>query len=111
MEQPEVLVQSIVRHLPSKNQEKRRPTVVFAAKEESVWVEPHYAPMAAMPLFVNILLHPLGNPADNDLQILASASNMTRKIPMERLSGAEIEQIQEIGEFVIELVRLCHSAA
>jgi hypothetical protein len=67
--------------------------------------------MAAMPLFVNILIHPLGSPADNDLQILASASNMTRKIPTEILSGEEIEQIQEIGEFVMELVRLCHSAA
>ncbi|KAH8672243.1 hypothetical protein BGZ61DRAFT_508882 [Ilyonectria robusta] len=80
-------------------------------EEESVWVVSHYAPMAAMPLFVNILIHPLGSPADNDLQILASASNLTRKIPTDRLSGEEIGQIQEIGEFVMELVRLCHSAA
>ncbi|KPM45909.1 hypothetical protein AK830_g697 [Neonectria ditissima] len=86
-------------------------TVVDFWKEESVWVVSHYAPMAAMPLFVNILIHPLGSPADSDLQILASASNLTRKIPTERLSGEEIEQIQEIGEFVMELVRLCHSAA
>ncbi|KAK7415360.1 hypothetical protein QQZ08_012370 [Neonectria magnoliae] len=86
-------------------------TVVDFWKEESVWVVSHYAPMAAMPLFVNILIHPLGSPADNDLQILASASNLTRRIPTERLSGEEIEQIQEIGDFIMELVRLCHSAA
>lgn len=86
-------------------------TVVDFWKEDSVWVVSHYAPMAAMPLFVNILIHPLGNPADNDLQILASIGNITRKIPTERLPVGEIEHIQEISEFVMELIRLSHSAA
>jgi hypothetical protein len=64
-----------------------------------------------MPLFMNILIHPLGNTADSDLQILSSISNITRKIPAERLPMEEIEGIREISEFVMELVRLSHSAA
>lgn len=86
-------------------------TVVDFWQEESVWVVSHYVPMAAMPLFMNILIHPLGNPADDDLQILASAGRIARKIPTERLGVEEIEQIQQTGEFVMELIRLCHSAA
>lgn len=86
-------------------------TVVDFWGQDSVWVVSHYATMAAMPLFVNILIHPLGEPADSDLLILSSISNITRKIPTERLSNREIEHIQEISEFVMELVRLGHSAA
>lgn len=86
-------------------------TVVDFWHEDSVWVVSHYAPMAAMPLFLNTLIHPLGNPADSDLQILSSITNITRKVPTEKLSKGEIEHIQEIGVFVMELIRLCHSAA
>lgn len=86
-------------------------TVVDFWKEDSLWIVSHYAPMAAMPLFMNILIHPLGHSADNDLRILSSISNITRKLPAERLPMEEIEHIQEISEFVMELVRLSHSAA
>ncbi|KAJ3546216.1 hypothetical protein NM208_g2110 [Fusarium decemcellulare] len=86
-------------------------TVVDFWKEDSAWVVSHYAPMAAMPLFMNILIHPLGHTADSDLHILSSISSITRKIPAERLSIEEIEHIREISEFVMELVRLSHSAA
>ncbi|GKU07139.1 unnamed protein product [Fusarium langsethiae] len=86
-------------------------TVVDFWKEDSVYIVSHFAPMAAMPLFMNILIHPLGNTADSDLQILSSISNITRKIPAERLPMEEIEGIREISEFVMELVRLSHSAA
>ncbi|KAH7230351.1 hypothetical protein B0J15DRAFT_506398 [Fusarium solani] len=86
-------------------------TVVDFWKEDSTWVVSHYAPMAAMPLFMNILIHPLGHTADSDLHILSSTSSITRKIPAERLSIEEIEHIREISEFVMELVRLSHSAA
>ncbi|KAL4876709.1 hypothetical protein BJY04DRAFT_231470 [Aspergillus karnatakaensis] len=86
-------------------------TVVDFWGEESVWVVSHYAPMAAMPLFLNILIHPVGNPADSDLQILASIGDITRRIPTEKLSGGEIQHIQVIGEFVMQLIQLSHSAA
>ncbi|RTE78960.1 hypothetical protein BHE90_006575 [Fusarium euwallaceae] len=86
-------------------------TVVEFWKEDSAWVVSHYAPMAAMPLFMNILIHPLGHTADSDLHILSSISSITRKIPAETLSIEEIEHIREISEFVMELVRLSHSAA
>lgn len=85
--------------------------VVDFWEEEAVWIVSHYAAMAAMPLFVNILIHPLGNPADSDLGILTSTGAIVRKIPTDRLPMEEIEHVQEIGEFVMELVRLGHSAA
>uniref|UniRef100_A0A0D2XFY9 Zn(2)-C6 fungal-type domain-containing protein n=1 Tax=Fusarium oxysporum (strain Fo5176) TaxID=660025 RepID=A0A0D2XFY9_FUSOF len=86
-------------------------TIVDLWKEDSLWIVSHYAPMAAMPLFMNILIHPLGSSADNDLHILSSISKITRKVPSDRLPMEEIEHIQEISEFVMELVRLSHSAA
>lgn len=86
-------------------------TVVDFWKEDSVWVVSHYGPMAAMPLFINILIHPLGQPADSDLLILSEIGNITRKIPTEKLCAEEIGHIQEICEFVMELVQLGHSAA
>ncbi|RSM07443.1 hypothetical protein CEP52_005205 [Fusarium oligoseptatum] len=73
-------------------------TVVDFWKEDSAWVVSHYAPMAAMPLFMNILIHPLGHTADSDLHILSSISSITRKIPAETLSIEEIEHIREIIE-------------
>ncbi|KAL3456701.1 hypothetical protein BJX64DRAFT_296465 [Aspergillus heterothallicus] len=86
-------------------------TVVDFWKQDSVWVVAHYAPMAAMPLFLNIIIHPVGNPADSDLQILASIGDIIRGIPTEGLGADDIEHIQEIGEFVMELIRISHSAA
>ncbi|KAF4953039.1 hypothetical protein FGADI_6309 [Fusarium gaditjirri] len=86
-------------------------TIVDLWKEDSLWIVSHYAPMAAMPLFMNILIHPLGSSADNDLHILSSISKITRKVPSDRLPMEEIEHIQEISEFVMELIRLSHSAA
>ncbi|KAF5635312.1 uncharacterized protein FTJAE_6475 [Fusarium tjaetaba] len=85
--------------------------IVELWEEDALWIVSHYAPMAAMPLFMNILIHPLGSSADNDLYILSSISKITRKIPSDRLPMEEIEHIQEISEFVMELVRLNHSAA
>ncbi|KAI1055613.1 hypothetical protein LB505_010042 [Fusarium chuoi] len=85
--------------------------IVELWEEDALWIVSHYAPMAAMPLFMNILIHPLGSSADNDLHILSSISKITRKIPSDRLPMEEIEHIQEISEYVMELVRLSHSAA
>ncbi|KAL3440376.1 hypothetical protein BJX65DRAFT_33389 [Aspergillus insuetus] len=86
-------------------------TVVDFWREESIWVVAHYAAMAAMPLFLNIIIHPVGNPADSDLGILSSIGDITRGIPVDGLGVEEIEHVQEIGEFVMQLVRLSHSAA
>ncbi|KAK0385623.1 hypothetical protein NLU13_6800 [Sarocladium strictum] len=86
-------------------------TVVRSWKEASVWIVSHYTLIAAMPLFINILIHPVGFPADKDLQILSSVGSIARSVPTERLFKEDIEQIQEVVEFVMELVRLGHSAA
>jgi hypothetical protein len=85
--------------------------VVELWKEESVWIVSHYALIAAMPLFVNILIHPVGFPADKDLQILSSVGSIARRVPTDNLLKEDIEQVQEVVEFVMELVRLGYSAA
>lgn len=86
-------------------------TAVHFWDEKSVWVVAHYALMAAMPLFLDIIIHPFGNPADSDLRILALIGDITQKIPTERLSAEEIEYIQEVSEFVMQLTNLSHNAA
>jgi hypothetical protein len=42
---------------------------------------------------------------------LSSIGDITRRIPTEGLGVEEIEHVQEIGEFVMQLVQLSHSAA
>ena len=86
-------------------------TVIDFWKQDSVWVVSHYTLIAAMPLFINTLIHPLGQPADKDLQILASVGSIARNVPTDRLCTEDIQQVQEVVEFVMELVRLCQSAA
>lgn len=66
----------------------------------------HYAPMTAMSLFVNILIHPFGSSARSDMETLSSAAGITRSIPTAALSVREMEHVEDIGEFMMELSRL-----
>ncbi|KAH8168261.1 fungal specific transcription factor domain-containing protein [Sarocladium implicatum] len=86
-------------------------TVIDFWKQESVWIVAHYTLIAAMPLFINTLIHPLGQPADKDVQILSSVGSIARNVPTDGLYKEDIQQVQEVVEFVMELVRLCQSAA
>ncbi|TQV93739.1 fungal specific transcription factor [Cordyceps javanica] len=65
-----------------------------------------FAPVAAMALFVNVLVHPLGDSSQGDLETLIQAVGTFQTIPIDSLSGNEIQQIQALCEFIMELVRL-----
>ncbi|KAG9249797.1 uncharacterized protein F5Z01DRAFT_684377 [Emericellopsis atlantica] len=78
--------------------------------EESFWHIAFYAPIAAMSLFVNILIHPLGEGADSDLEHLTTAVGVIRSIPLGNLSADEIDYVQAMCDFMMELIRLGNCA-
>ncbi|KAI6781573.1 C6 zinc finger domain-containing protein [Emericellopsis cladophorae] len=69
-----------------------------------------YAPIAAMSLFVNILIHPLGERADSDLEHLTMAVGVIRSIPLGNLSADDIDYAQTMCDFMVELIRLGNCA-
>ena len=67
----------------------------------------YYIPLAALALFLNILIHPLDKVAHADLDILASSIT-----PFQHPQSADsdFDSIQELSRFIAELVRLGNSA-
>ncbi|KAF5246355.1 hypothetical protein FANTH_6870 [Fusarium anthophilum] len=69
-----------------------------------------YPPIAAMALFMNLLLHPSDQRARNDLDLLAGCATLFQDMAMEDLTNEDMDCIQELNRFVSELVRLGNSA-
>ncbi|KAF5536613.1 transcriptional regulatory [Fusarium mexicanum] len=69
-----------------------------------------YPPIAAMALFMNLLLHPSDQRARNDLDLLAGCATLFQDMAMEDLTNDDMDCIQELNRFVSELVRLGNSA-
>lgn len=69
-----------------------------------------YAPTAAMSLFVNILVHPLHASSDEDLKALGAALRNIQNMPIRDLTRGETERLQELHNFIMELVRLGNCA-
>ncbi|KAF5662031.1 C6 zinc finger domain-containing protein [Fusarium circinatum] len=69
-----------------------------------------YPPVAAMALFLNLLLHPSDPRARNDLDLLAGCATLFQDMAMEDLTKDDMDCIQELNRFVSELVRLGNSA-
>ncbi|EWZ02704.1 hypothetical protein FOYG_01930 [Fusarium oxysporum NRRL 32931] len=69
-----------------------------------------YPPIAAMALFLNILIHPLDQRARSDLDILAGCTTIFQDMAMEELTNDDMDCIHELNRFVSELVRLGSSA-
>ncbi|KAF4501645.1 transcriptional regulatory [Fusarium agapanthi] len=65
-----------------------------------------YPPIAAMALFMNLLLHPSDQRARNDLDLLAGCATLFQDMAMEDLTNDDMDCIQELNKFVSELVRL-----
>lgn len=59
-----------------------------------------------MSLFLNILIHPIDPRGQVDLGILASAISMFQNTPPQSLTTDDIEHLQEMSNFMTELVRL-----
>ncbi|KAJ5806473.1 uncharacterized protein N7503_004075, partial [Penicillium pulvis] len=65
-----------------------------------------YSTTAATSLFLNIVIHPLDKQAQRDLELLMSAANMIRNMPMVTLTQRETNVIQETASCVMRLVWL-----
>ncbi|KAJ5987153.1 hypothetical protein N7451_011518, partial [Penicillium sp. IBT 35674x] len=65
-----------------------------------------YSATAATSLFLNIVIHPLNKQAQRDLELLISAANMIRNMPMVTLTQREASLIQETASLVMRLVWL-----
>lgn len=61
-------------------------------------------------IFFNILMHPLHERADADLELLRSAAHLIHDLPASRLTAYGVTHMKLIHSFSIELVRLATSA-
>ncbi|KAK2468585.1 hypothetical protein H9L39_18409 [Fusarium oxysporum f. sp. albedinis] len=77
---------------------------------EAFWIIVFYPTAAMITLFFNILMHPLHNRAERDLELLKSAADLVNNLPVRRLTPHEVSYMKLVNDFVMELVRLGRSA-
>ncbi|KAH6888188.1 fungal-specific transcription factor domain-containing protein [Thelonectria olida] len=77
---------------------------------EAFWIIVFYPTAAIMTIFLNILKNPLEPQAKLDLDLLSSATDLVRSMPVRRLTLYEIGHIKMVNEFVAELIRLGNCA-
>ncbi|KAH6988259.1 hypothetical protein BKA56DRAFT_578558 [Ilyonectria sp. MPI-CAGE-AT-0026] len=77
---------------------------------EAFWIIVFYPTAAILTLFFNILIRPLDPQAKFDLELLKSAADIIKSIPVWRLTPYEIEYVEAVDEFAAELVRLGNCA-
>jgi hypothetical protein len=65
-----------------------------------------YSIAAALTLFLNIVIHPLDAQSRIDLELLISAANTIRNMPVRALTKSEVSHIRELSKFVMRLVWL-----
>lgn len=63
-----------------------------------------------MALFVDILVHPLGDSAQADLDTMKQSVGVFQNIPANSLFNVESQQMQTLNGFIMELVRLASCA-
>jgi hypothetical protein len=61
---------------------------------------------AALAIFLDIVIHPLGPQAQIDLELLMSAANTIKSIPSLNLAHNDISHVKEESKFVMRLVWL-----
>ncbi|KAF4497363.1 transcriptional activator Mut3p [Fusarium agapanthi] len=77
---------------------------------EAFWVIVFYPTAAMITLFFNILLYPLRERAEQDLELLKAAADVINNLPVRRLTTSEVSHMKLVNDFVVELVRLGKSA-
>ncbi|KAI2787505.1 hypothetical protein POX_f07872 [Penicillium oxalicum] len=65
-----------------------------------------YSQVAALTLFLNIIIHPLDARSRKDLELLISTSNMISDMPTTSLTKDELLHVRELSDFVMRLVWL-----
>ncbi|KAJ4858401.1 hypothetical protein T069G_06668 [Trichoderma breve] len=79
-------------------------------KQKSFWHAVVYPLVAAMSLFVNILIHPVGAQAAADVESLALASKVVNRLRTQTVADYEAKHNEQAGKFVTELLRLANGA-
>lgn len=69
-----------------------------------------YPISAITTIFCNILLNPLATQAKEDIDLLSSAIDLVRKLPLRKLTTHEIVHIKMVNDYISELVRLSKCA-
>ncbi|KAF9774292.1 hypothetical protein IL306_007727, partial [Fusarium sp. DS 682] len=70
---------------------------------EAFWIIVFYPTAAIITLFFNILMHPLHERAGQDLELLKEAADLISNLPVKRLTRHEVEHMERINGFVLEL--------
>lgn len=63
-----------------------------------------------MSLFLNIVVHPLNDEVQPDLERLLSSANAVRSMPVHGLTQDEVQRVRDTSDFIIGLVWLGTSA-
>ncbi|KAF4345221.1 transcriptional activator Mut3p [Fusarium beomiforme] len=77
---------------------------------EAFWIIVFYPTAAMMALFFNILQDPQDMQATLDLELLRSAADLFRRMPIRRLTEYEVEHFKMVDDFIAELIRLGNCA-
>ncbi|KAH6949360.1 hypothetical protein BKA56DRAFT_463753, partial [Ilyonectria sp. MPI-CAGE-AT-0026] len=85
-------------------------TTVSRLSGEAFWILIFYPTAAIITIFLNILRNPRDPQAKLDLNLLSSAKDLVKYMPVCKLTSHEISHINMVNEFVAELVRLAHCA-
>ncbi|KAJ4317801.1 hypothetical protein N0V84_007163 [Fusarium piperis] len=92
--------------------EASRSTIVYlkatisCLATEAFWNVQFYPTVAIITLFLNILMNPLNNQAQQDLELLASAADIFRLMPARQYTPQRLDQVQMLESLVVELARL-----
>ncbi|KAL6823001.1 hypothetical protein J3E69DRAFT_304648 [Trichoderma sp. SZMC 28015] len=83
---------------------------IATLKQEIFWHAIIYPLVAAMSLFVNILIHPVGAQAVADVESLALASKVVNRLRSQAIMNYETKHNEQAGKFVEELLKLANGA-
>ncbi|EHK47507.1 hypothetical protein TRIATDRAFT_193529, partial [Trichoderma atroviride IMI 206040] len=79
-------------------------------KQDTFWYSIIYPLVAAMPLFVNILIHPVGSQAAADAKSLALALDVITKMRPSATSDCELTETGQAHQLITELSKLVSAA-
>ncbi|KAL7812424.1 N-terminal fungal transcription regulatory domain-containing protein [Trichoderma aethiopicum] len=83
---------------------------IAMVRQETFWCATMYSIVAAMSLFLNILIHPHADRPGEDIELILSASDVVDKLRERCVTEYENRHIEQTCEFLRELVRHANGA-
>ncbi|EGR46512.1 N-terminal fungal transcription regulatory domain-containing protein [Trichoderma reesei QM6a] len=83
---------------------------IAMVRQDTFWRATMYPIVAAMPLFLDILIHPHDGRREEDIGLILSASEVVEKLRKQCVSEYENRHIEQTSEFLRELVRHAYGA-